>query len=112
MNKTRAAAGSIRIPGPGGSLRIGLVWGKHQESQGNAMATITTISNARFFDSTDVRTRHPKIATAGKSKDRVALTLRIEQIDWPTLQKALAEKCEDEIIHVCGPDEHYRIEGN
>ena len=46
------------------------------------------------------------VATAGKAEDSVTFTLRIEGVDWPILQKALAENCQDdEILHFCAGNE-------
>jgi acetoin utilization protein AcuB len=44
------------------------------------------------------------VATAGKTEERVALTLRIEKADWQALRPALAERCRATVVHVCGPD--------
>ena len=43
------------------------------------------------------------VATAGASEERLALTLRSEGVDWPTLRRALEEKCQATVLHVCGP---------
>jgi acetoin utilization protein AcuB len=43
-------------------------------------------------------------ATAGKTEHCVALTLRIEDVGWKTLEQALARKCQARVVHVCGPD--------
>jgi acetoin utilization protein AcuB len=50
------------------------------------------------------------VATAGKTEDKVALTLRIEGTDWPSLQEALATKCEASVLYVSGPDHTYQID--
>jgi acetoin utilization protein AcuB len=43
------------------------------------------------------------VATANADRaDRWAITLRVEGIDWPTLQQALAECEGTELLHVCG----------
>lgn len=44
------------------------------------------------------------VATAGKTEERVALTLRIENADWQALQEALRQRCQATLVHVCGPD--------
>ncbi len=44
------------------------------------------------------------IATVEETSDAVAFTLRIEKVDWPTLESALATKCQARVLHVCGPD--------
>ncbi len=49
-------------------------------------------------------------ATAGKTEECVALTLRIEKVDWETLDQALAQKCRARVIHVCGPDVSDQLE--
>ena len=45
------------------------------------------------------------VATAGASKDLLTLTLRVEQAHWPTLERALEERCQARVLHVCGPDD-------
>ncbi len=43
------------------------------------------------------------VATAFKTDERVALTLRVEGADWQVLQQVLAQKCRATILHACGP---------
>ncbi len=45
------------------------------------------------------------LATAGASKDLLTLTLRVEQVDWHVLERALEERCQARVLHVCGPDD-------
>ncbi len=45
------------------------------------------------------------VATARASKDLLTLTLRVEEADWPTLERALEEGCQARVLHVCGPDD-------
>jgi acetoin utilization protein AcuB len=46
------------------------------------------------------------VATANVDRpDRWGLTLRVEDIDWPTLQEALAECKGTRLLHVCGHEE-------
>lgn len=49
------------------------------------------------------------VATATKTPEHVTFTLRIEQVDWPSIHRALTDQCEVEIVHICGPDEHYPL---
>lgn len=44
------------------------------------------------------------VATAGEAEHRLALTIRIEGVGWPTLHRAITEQCDVQIIHLCGPD--------
>jgi len=43
------------------------------------------------------------LATAGQTEERLTLTLRIEDVDWPTLKQVITEKCDVEIVHICDP---------
>jgi acetoin utilization protein AcuB len=45
------------------------------------------------------------VATAQKTPEHVTLTIRIEGVDWPSIQRAIADQCEADVIHVCGPDD-------
>jgi acetoin utilization protein AcuB len=50
------------------------------------------------------------VATANVDRpDRWALTLRVERIDWPTLQGALAECEGTRLLHACGYEEGCQI---
>ena len=49
------------------------------------------------------------VATAGETPEHVTFTFRVEQVDWPTMQQAVTDQCEAEIVHICGPDEHYPL---
>jgi len=45
------------------------------------------------------------VATARATQGRLMLTMRIEQVGWPTLQQTLADLSAVKIIHVCGKTE-------
>lgn len=45
------------------------------------------------------------VATAGETEDCIAFTIRVENVDWPTLRGALNSQPGVKIVHVCGVDD-------
>ena len=50
------------------------------------------------------------VATASASREKWALTMRIENAEWQDVEAALESQCEAVILHVCGAEEGCSIQ--